>query len=51
VCLGEREFPADIGFSKQLGIGFNLLGRRSFFDRFKICFDDGKKFVELHESC
>lgn len=35
-------------FSKQLGVGFNLLGRKSFFDRFHICFDDKHRFMELN---
>ncbi len=48
VRLAGEGFFADIGFSKQLGIGFNLLGRKSFFDRFRICFDDSYHFLELH---
>jgi len=48
VQLAGGQFRADIGFSPQLGVGFNLLGRRSFFEKFKICFDDARKFVELH---
>jgi len=47
VELANKVFFAQIGFSKQLGVGFNLLGRRSFFDRFRICFDDLHRFVEL----
>ena len=43
---GER-FTADIGFSAQLGIGFNLLGRRSFFDHFRVCFDDQNRKLDL----
>lgn len=37
--FGER-FKAPITFSKELGPGFNLLGRRGFFNRFRFCFDD-----------
>lgn len=48
VELANAHFIADIGFSKQLGVGFNLLGRKSFFQRFQICFDDKHRFVELH---
>ncbi len=47
VELANKAFFAKIGFSKQLGEGFNLLGRKDFFDCFKICFDDLHKFVEL----
>lgn len=49
VQLAGEKFLAAIGFSKQLGVGFNLLGRRSFFDRFEICFNDRKRIVELHK--
>lgn len=48
VELANKKFIAIIGFSNQLGVGFNLLGRKSFFDRFRVCFDDKKRFVELH---
>lgn len=48
VELGGERFLADIGFSRQLGVGFNLLGRRSFFERFRICFDDTRRVVEFH---
>lgn len=47
VELANKVFFAQIGFSKQLGVGFNLLGRKNFFDRFRICFDDLHKLVEL----
>lgn len=47
VELANKIFPAQIGFSEQLGVGFNLLGRRSFFDHFRICFDDLHKHVDL----
>lgn len=33
-------FKAPICFSDHLGPGFNLLGRKGFFDRFRFCFDD-----------
>lgn len=48
VELAGKQFAANIGFSKQLGVGFNLLGRKSFFDRFCICFNDKDRCVELH---
>lgn len=47
VDLANSRFLAVIGFSDQLGVGFNLLGRRTFFDRFQICFNDQKRFVAL----
>jgi predicted aspartyl protease len=45
VRLEGQEFMASIGFSKNLGIGFNILGRESFFDRFVFCFDDKNKVL------
>ena len=47
VNVANSRFIAEIGFSKQLGVAFNLLGRRSFFEHFRICFDDKNRFVEL----
>lgn len=47
VELANKVFSARIGFSEQLGIGFNLLGRKSFFDHFRVCFDDLHKYVDL----
>lgn len=49
VELANKSFIAHVGFSSQLGIGFNLLGRKSFFEHFRICFDDNEHFVEIHE--
>lgn len=47
VELANKVFFAEVGFSKQLGVGFNLLGRKGFFDYFRVCFDDLHKFIEL----
>jgi len=41
------EFQAEIGFSRQLGIGFNVIGRKDIFERFVICFDERNKIVEI----
>jgi len=49
IQLAGKEFEAKIGFSRRLGIGFNLLGRDSIFDRFKICFNDKEATVEFSE--
>ncbi|MDI6708380.1 MAG: hypothetical protein QMD21_05920 [Candidatus Thermoplasmatota archaeon] len=43
------EFNATIGFSEKLGIGFNILGRKDFFDRFVFCFDDERKVLRVIE--
>ena len=48
IKLADNEFNAVIGFSRRLGIGFNILGQESIFDRFRICFDRKEKIVELY---
>ena len=48
VRFSGEEFEAMIGFSRHLGIGFNIIGRLDIFDRFKICFDELEKNVEFY---
>lgn len=43
----KTRFEAEIGFSRQLGIGFNIIGRKDIFERFVICFDEKNKIVEI----
>ncbi|MGK7900716.1 MAG: hypothetical protein AB4352_04750 [Hormoscilla sp.] len=38
VQLGRERFTCPLGFSQQLGVDFNVLGKMGIFDRFKICF-------------
>lgn len=38
IRLAGVDFEAAIGFSKRLGIGFNVLGQKDIFDKFIICF-------------
>ena len=47
VKIAELEFDASIGFSRHLGIGFNIIGRLDIFDRFKVCFDESERVVEF----
>jgi len=47
IDIGGESFKSVIGFSRQLGIGFNILGRKSVFERFKICFNEREKVVEF----
>lgn len=49
VQLAGKEFDANIGFSRRLGVGFNILGRADIFDRFTICFSDKQRVVEFKE--
>ncbi len=47
IQIGDEKFEAEIGFSKQLGIGFIIIGRKDIFERFKVCFDEKEKVVEF----
>lgn len=38
--IGDFHIRAEVGFSDQLGIGFNLLGRHSVFNQLQFCFND-----------
>ena len=45
VRFSELTFMARVGFSDSLGVGFNIIGRASFFERFRICFNDHDKVL------
>ena len=47
VNFANKEFYAQIAFSKNLVVGVNLLGQKSFFDRFTFCFQSWKKQLEV----
>lgn len=47
VSLAGKEFEAKIGFSRSLGVGFNILDRQDVFDQFKVCFDEKEKIIEF----
>lgn len=32
---------------EELGIGFNVMGRKDFFEKFTICFSDEKKIIQF----
>ncbi len=49
IKIGEKTFKATVRFSKQLGIGFNIIGRKDVFERFKVCFNEKEKIVEFIE--
>lgn len=48
VRVAGQEFWVTVGFSRHLGIGFNIIGRLDIFSKFRICFDEKEKFVEFH---
>jgi hypothetical protein len=45
VKIGDVSFKATVGFSPRLGVGFNLIGRRDFFNHFDITFSDSNKTI------
>ena len=47
VMIDEKEFDAKIGFSRGLGVGFNIIGRQDIFNNFKVCFDETGKSVDF----
>ena len=47
IKVGDYQLRAEIGFSKQLGIGFNIIGRKDIFTAFRICFEEKRKIVEI----
>ena len=47
VRIGSHKFEAVIGFSDRLGVDLNIIGRKSFFEEFIVCFDDRKKVLTL----
>lgn len=47
IDLAGKKIEATIGFSKQLGIGFNIIGRKDIFEKFIIAFDEKGKQVEF----
>ncbi|UCF08048.1 MAG: hypothetical protein JSW28_10485 [Thermoplasmata archaeon] len=49
IRVGEIKFEAKVGFSEKLGIGVNILERRTVFDRFFICFNDKDRYLTIEE--
>lgn len=50
VRFAGKEFLAEVAFSESLGVGTNLLGLASFFEKFSICFHHRNKYVEIRET-
>lgn len=50
IQIGEEELETEVGFSSHLGIGFNLMGRKGIFDKFKVCFSDFKGIVSFQKE-
>lgn len=47
VRFAGQEFVAPAGFSDALRMGFNLMGRSGFFDRFTMCFNDRARLLTV----
>lgn len=47
IMLAGKRFLAHIGFSKEIGVNMNIIGRRDIFDRFMICFKEYEKTIEI----
>ena len=45
IQIGSERFFCRIGFSEQLGVRFNVLGRADIFNRFKICFQEHQRLL------
>ena len=45
VQLGTERFICPVGFSDDLGVPFNVLGKMYVFDRFKVCFHQGERAI------
>jgi len=41
------EFTVPAGFSDALRMGFNLMGRAGFFNRFSVCFNDRARLLTV----
>ena len=47
VRFAGAEFTVPVGFSDALNVGFNLLGRAGFFDRFVMSFNDRTRVLTV----
>jgi predicted aspartyl protease len=50
IQLADEKFDAMIGFSRRLGIGFNIIGRKDVFEKFRICFDEKEGVIEFYNK-
>ena len=47
IQFAGEDFTIPVGFSENLKIGFNLLGRAGVFDRFAMCFNDKARVLAV----
>jgi len=48
IRIGEVDLLVEVGFSEKLGIGFNLIGRKGIFEKFRVCFSDKRKIISFN---
>ncbi len=47
VRFAGTELTVPVGFSDALRVGFNLMGRAGFFDRFEVSFNDRERLLTV----
>jgi len=48
--VGNIEFKCEIMFSDELIVRFNIIGRKGFFENFKVCYDETNNIIELFKK-
>ena len=49
VEIAGLEFPCEIAFSHELTTSLNMFGRKDFFKKFLVCFDEKNRETTLKE--
>lgn len=47
IKISSHEIFATIGFSKELKVDLNLIGRKDIFNNFKVCFNDKNGIISF----
>jgi hypothetical protein len=47
ISITGKVFVAHIAFSREIGVGFNILGRKNIFDKFIVCFNEKEKEISF----
>lgn len=50
VQLGTTRFFCPVGFSEQLGVRFNVLGKKGVFERFRVCFQEAQGMLSFEAN-
>ena len=49
VQLGATQFPCQVGFSQQLQVNVNVLGKTDIFEQFKVCFAQSQNLLTFEK--